>query len=142
MKWFGRHPDSVIASNASNKATCSFEVRGKLSFFLERSLSTEEQSLSNGHWELVAVLHALQYKEADFRALDKDKRTIFWLTESTNMVTFLTKGFTKPKIKALIFQVFNQNHAEVINNFTSDPYLKERLLDPTGRRRYAFLQPR
>ena len=105
--WYGKAPDSIIAGDASNKASCSFGVRDMPNFYMQKKFTEEESRMSSGHRELLTVRHALD-KEAVFAVLEPGKRTILWLTDSANMVTFLTKGSTKPAIQKEILEVFKK----------------------------------
>lgn len=60
---------------------------------------------SSGHRELVAVLAALKQGAKDL-SLDLGVRSVFWLTDSANLVVFLTKGSTKKPIQKDILEVF------------------------------------
>ena len=96
-----------MAGDASNKASCSYGV-SNMNFFLQRKFTEAESKLSSGHRELLTVKHALQYKEAQFKGLEEDKKIILWLTNSANMVTFLTKGSTKPDIQREVLDIFKR----------------------------------
>lgn len=108
--WSGRHPDGIIAGDASNKASCSYSIKGTKGFFLQRQFSETESVMSSGMRELLTVLHALQYKEAIFKEMQPDKRMILWLTDSAIMVTFLTKGSTKPHVQRVILDILRRLH--------------------------------
>ena len=60
--------------------------------------------MSSGGRELVTVKKAL---EAQSRSCGpwKENILLYWLTDSTNLVTFLTKGSTKPAIQAIVVEV-------------------------------------
>ena len=109
--WYGKTPDCIIAGDASNKATCLYGVKNLPRFYLQKKFSQEESQLSSGHRELLTVRHALDHKKAEFEALDPEKRTILWLTDSANMVVFLTKGSTKPAIQEEILAIFKKLQA-------------------------------
>ena len=67
-------------------------------------LTEEESKLSSGQRELLTVLRALQ-QEKEF--LDKlGGTTLLWLTDFTNLESFLTKGSMKIEIQEQILQVF------------------------------------
>ena len=105
---YGRTDASrIIASDASDKAACSYVVTGTEKFFLQKMFTQEEQRFSSGHRELPTVLRTLQAREGFFKSLPKGHRTIMWLTDSTNMVTFLTKGSTKRPIQKDVLQCFH-----------------------------------
>ena len=91
--------DNIIAGGASDRAACSYTVKGLERFFLQKTFTQEEMQFSSGHRELLTVMRTLQEKEEVFEKLPKHSRTVLWLTDSTNMVTFLTKGSTKRRIQ-------------------------------------------
>ena len=91
--------DNIIAGDASDRAACSYTVKGLERFFLQKTFTQEEMQFSSGHRELLTVMRTLQEKEEVFEKLPKHSRTVLWLTDSTNMVTFLTKGSTKRRIQ-------------------------------------------
>ena len=109
--WYGKAPDCIIAGDASNKASCSYGVKNLPRFYLQKKFSEEEGQLSSGHRELLTVRHALDHKRAEFEALKPEERTILWLTDSANMVAFLTKGSTKPAIQEEILTIFKKMQA-------------------------------
>ena len=94
----------VIAGDASAVATCALEIGDEAKFFTQNKLSEEEMRLSSGHRELLTVLRALQQEEGFFKTLAH--KTIIWLTDSTNLVSFLTKGTMKQHIQAQVLEVF------------------------------------
>ena len=58
----------------------------------------------SGQRELLTVLRALQQEETFFKELENT--TIVWLTDSTNLFSFLTKGTTKLAIQKQILEVY------------------------------------
>ena len=76
----------------------------KSKYFNQSILQEAERSLSSGQRELLAVLRALQQDRALFEQLRHEK--IVWLTDSTNLVSFLTKGTMKMAIQQQVLQVF------------------------------------
>jgi hypothetical protein len=98
-------PQEIFASDASNIAVCTYSFQSESKFFFIGSLSEEASKLSSGHRELLAVKLSLQAKLASSGAW-KSWTNIFWLTDSENLVTFLTKGSTKIDIQQTILQVF------------------------------------
>ena len=96
----------VVAGDASAVATCALEVgEGEgTKLFTQNKLEGDERRLSSGHRELLTVLRALQQEPAFFDTLKN--QTIIWLTDSTNLVSFLTKGTIKMKIQEHVMEVF------------------------------------
>ena len=95
---------TVMAGDASAVAMCALQVSQEARYFNQTLLQEEERSLSSGHRELLTVLRALQ-QDKDFFGTMKNE-TILWITDSTNLVSFLTKGTTKMKIQEQVLQVF------------------------------------
>ena len=88
--------EKIWASDASGYATCAYSIKGDHLYF-RGTLSKDERMLSSGHRELLAVAKTLTYYEHTGKI--KNKATnIYWLTDSQNMVTFLTKGSGKSHI--------------------------------------------
>ena len=111
----GVEPSAIIASDASANAVCAYDVQGANGLFHQEALSLSEASLSSGHRELLAVKLALQSSDA-FSALSSPSATsVFWLTDSENMVTFLTKGSSKPNIQRTVIEIFKLTHDMMID---------------------------
>ena len=98
-------PSTVIASDTSAHAVCSYDVLGSSGFFHQEVLSISEASFSSGHRELLAVLTALQ-SAASTSAFPNASSSVFWLTDSQNLVTFLTKGSSRPAIQDTVIEIF------------------------------------
>ena len=64
----------------------------------------EERRLSSGHWELLAVTKTLEYYERT-NATHSQATNVYWLTDSQNMATFLTKGSGKGPIQKEVFGI-------------------------------------
>ena len=94
----------IIAGDASAVATCALEVDGNEGFFTQYELSPEERNFSSGQRELLTVLRALQTEQEFFRSLTN--QTIIWITDSTNLVSFLTKGTMKMPIQRQVLEVY------------------------------------
>jgi lysophospholipid acyltransferase (LPLAT)-like uncharacterized protein len=67
-------------------------------------LNEEERRLSSGHRELIAVTKTLKYYEST-NATNSQATNVYWLTDSQNMTTFLTKGFSKGPIQKEVFGI-------------------------------------
>jgi hypothetical protein len=66
------------------------------------NFTEDEKGLSSGHRELLSVKKALyHWKNQD---LMKNRR-IYWATDSTNVVSFLNKGSSKPHIQRDLFEI-------------------------------------
>ena len=95
--------EEIWASDASGFATCAYAVKGQEMYFRGK-LTDQEQKLSSGHRELLAVRHTLENFQ---RAESTTVLHIFWLTDSENLTRFLTKGSCKKHIQRDIFRVMN-----------------------------------
>ena len=93
----------VVVGDASAVATCALEIGQAATFFTQNELSIEERKMSSGQRELLTVLRALQQEASYFKTLKN--QTIIWLTDSTNLVSFLTKGTMKADIQDQVLQV-------------------------------------
>ena len=107
-------PKEVFASDASNVAVCSYSIGNKDQFFFIGQLSDSQTQTSSGHRELLAVKLALQAKLQSSGPWPQ-LTNIVWLTDSQNLVTFLTKGSTKPLIQETVLQVMLLVHELNIN---------------------------
>jgi hypothetical protein len=67
-------------------------------------LNEEERRLSSGHRELIAVTKTLKYYEST-NATNSQTTNVYWLTDSQNMTTFLTKGSSKGPIQKEVFGI-------------------------------------
>ena len=97
-------PQEVFVSDASNVAVCSYSTCTEKPFFFIGQLSESQTNTSSGHRELLAVKLALEAKlknSGPWLSLTN----VFWLTDSQNLVTFLTKGSTKKEIQDVILDV-------------------------------------
>ena len=82
--------ENIWASDASGFATCAYSVKGDHLYF-RGELSKEERQLSSGHRELLAVKKTLNFYERT-NATNAQATNVYWLTDSQNLTTFLTKG--------------------------------------------------
>ena len=82
--------ENIWASDASGYATCAYSIKGEQLYY-RGVLTEEERKLSSGHRELLAVSKTLEYYES--KGVTAGEATnVYWLTDSQNMVVFLTKG--------------------------------------------------
>lgn len=97
----------LLVSDASAHGCCvlEFDMHQKpTEMFFQALLSEEEKSLSSGHRELLAVCKCLERKG---HALKKGM-TYFWLTDSTNLVTFMEKGSMKMHIQEDVLRAYKR----------------------------------
>ena len=97
--------DQIWASDASGFATCSYSIKGD-NLYYRGKLTEAEQSLSSGHRELLAVKQSLEYYSQSWKNREQPVN-IYWLTDSENLVRFLTKGSGKMYIQRDIFGVMS-----------------------------------
>lgn len=106
---------TTLAGDASAVGTCALEVAKKLNLFSQYILTPEEQKLSSGQRELITVLRALQGDREFFQSLANNM--IIWLTDSTNLVSFLTKGTMQMHIQKQVLEVYRllaQYHLRIV----------------------------
>ena len=95
--------EKIWASDASGYATCAYSIKGDHLYF-RGTLNEDERMLSSGHRELLAVAKTMEYYEQTGTFTTK-ATNIYWLTDSQNLVTFLTKGSGKRHIQKDVFQI-------------------------------------
>lgn len=94
---------TIWASDSSGFATCAYSVTGEKMYYRGK-LTAEQRGLSSGHRELLAVRQTLEFYTRSW-VTSKQPINIYWLTDSKNLVRFLSKGSGKKQIQAEIFQV-------------------------------------
>ena len=95
--------EKIWASDASAFATCAYSIKGPELYF-RGLLEENERGLSSGHRELIAVIRTLEYYKKS-GVINKQATNIYWLTDSTNLTIFLTKGSGKIHIQSEIFRI-------------------------------------
>jgi len=95
--------EKIWASDASGYATCAYSIKGEHLYF-RGMLNNAERELSSGHRELIAVTRTLEHYERT-GAIPSKATNVYWLTDSQNMTTFLTKGSSKGPIQKEVFQI-------------------------------------
>ena len=96
---------SVMASDASDSGFCHYSIRHNHETFTQGLFTAEESSLSSGHRELLAVLKTLQELGTTGDRHPFQDNHILWLTDSSNLCAFLSKGSKKPSIQADVLLV-------------------------------------
>ena len=94
---------TIWASDSSGFATCAYSIAGEQMYYRGK-LTTEQRGVSSGHRELLAVRQTLEFYTRSW-AGPRQPTNIYWLTDSENLVRFLTKGSGKKQIQAEIFKV-------------------------------------
>ena len=103
---------SILVSDASDIGHCHYSIKHGKQLFHQGLFSDNDRSRSSGHRELLAVLSALRHYGPEDHPLKK--RHVLWLTDSTNLCVFLTKGSKKPSIQADVLEVHWLCHELVI----------------------------
>ena len=85
---------AIWCLDALQWAVCAYFIKDDSEFFLIKKFTEEEQKLSSWHRELLALLRALEEREETKGAWNQ-KTTLYWLTDSENLVTLLQKGSKK-----------------------------------------------
>ena len=99
-------PKEIWCGDASDAAVCAYSINtGKETYFIGK-LQPDECKLSSGGRELITVKKALKAQSLSCGPR-KENTLLYWLTDSTNLVTFLTKGSTKPAIQAIVIEVLS-----------------------------------
>lgn len=99
--------NAVVASDASDfKVACKW-LEGPQQGHVSFTLSTDEQHVSSGERELLALLKALRHFNAVLHLRDLN---FIWATDSANLVSFLAKGSPKIPIHQKVTEVYNLCH--------------------------------
>ena len=96
----------IWCGDASAVAVCAYSCTANEPFYFVGRLSDEEQRQSSGHRELLTVKYALKQRLEENKVASKPT-TMYWLTDSENLVVFLTKGSRKPHIQRLVLETLN-----------------------------------
>ncbi len=94
----------IWCGDASQNAVCAYSVTGSTNFFFKKMLSVEEAHKSSGQRELLTVkytLESLRHKGGH----QHTSSTIYWLSDSENLVVFLSKGSCRPEIQRLVLEI-------------------------------------
>ena len=92
----------IWASDASGFATCAYSIKGD-NMYYRGLLTEEERGFGSGHRELLAVRHTLEYYMT-INCFNGQSCNVYWITDSENLVRFLTKGSRKQHIQKEIFR--------------------------------------
>jgi len=94
----------VWCGDASQFTVCSYTLKADKKIFFRGSLSEEERNFSSGHRELLTIKYTLQDRLLNSED-QKGKKCVYWVTDSANLVAFLTKGSSKSAIQKDVIQV-------------------------------------
>jgi len=106
----------VWASDASAFGTFAYSIKSPVNLDSASNFSEKEMTLSSGLRELLAVVKALPVIIA--AKSKEDPWHIYWLTDSTNLVAFLSKGSMKSHIQPYIFHIIKSAR---LNNICITP---------------------
>ncbi len=101
---FGRHHDGVMVSDASDFKASVYNLHDESSSQVSFVFSREERGLSSGMRELLAILKTLQLWKSERRSISSNL-CIYWMTDSSNVVSFLTKGSSKIHVQSTVFEI-------------------------------------
>ena len=80
----------TVVSDASDDKICFYQA-GEESLLRVLKLDEEEQECSSSHRELLALYKALLFEGTNL-SIYPESRTIWWLSDNSNVPRFLTKG--------------------------------------------------
>jgi len=99
----GTVSDDVWVSDASGFKVVAFNLCDREQHELSIMFTEEEAKMSSGFRELLAIQKTVQYWTEN--SSEAHKNHIFWCTDSTNVVSFLSKGSSKSHLQAVIFDI-------------------------------------
>ena len=91
-------------SDASAVAVCAYSVEDSKELYFIGKLTPTEMTLSSGHRELLAVKKCLTTQFTS-KGPWKAPVTVYWMTDSANLVSFLTRGSSKEAIQRDVLEV-------------------------------------
>lgn len=94
-------PDGVMISDASGFKIAAYNLWDDTQEVVTLPLSVEERGLSSGLRELLAIEKTLE----KWRACGSLYKNVYWCTDSANVVSFLSKGSSRPNVQERIFKV-------------------------------------
>lgn len=87
----------IIGSEASALGVYAYVVDSSIDVTISAGFSEEEMRSSSGNRELIAVTKFLSAMST--KKLTDQHRLVYWLSDSMNLVSFLTKGSSVPSIQ-------------------------------------------
>lgn len=101
----GVRADTVVVSDASQiKAAVKYLTGSQSHWTSTFSFTENEKMTSSGYRELLAVYKFLQQEQFSGRL---EAANIVWATDSTNLVSFLSKGSSKGNIQTVVFEILS-----------------------------------
>jgi len=88
-------------SDASAFKVVAFNLNNKKKESMSVWLTEEEKSQSSGYRELLAIQRSVQLWKKD----NIKKKHVYWCTDSTNVVSFMSKGSGKSHLQKIIFEI-------------------------------------
>jgi len=92
----------IFISDASGFKVASFDLCDKKESLFTVSLTPEEMNCSSGMRELLAVEKTVKKWKASGEMRQKN---VYWCTDSSNLVSFLSKGSGKHHIQTIVFEI-------------------------------------
>lgn len=117
----------TVVSDASSYRVVAYDLMNSDKNEVNVLFTTEEKQLSSGLRELLAV------KKTVSRWLETrevEDRHVYWCTDSTNVVAFLSKGSGRTHVQKVIFDIAKKLQQLRIIAYTP---IKGRRKDPAGR---------
>jgi hypothetical protein len=97
---------AIMASNASDFAVALYSVEGLPEFSFSAALELSEKGESSSFRELIAIIQTLEHVKTTAKFLQPPEwKTLWWLTDNSNVEKFLSKGSGKLKITRLALQI-------------------------------------
>lgn len=97
---------AIWCGDASAMAVCAYSCSGAEKFHFIGQLTKDERKTSSGQRELLTVKYALT-KWLSEKSMTKETTTMYWLTDSENLFTFLTRGSRKLQIQEIVLDVLD-----------------------------------
>jgi len=94
--------EKVMISDASSFKVVAYDLNNSDKSELDVAFSAEEKTLSSGLRELLAVRKTINKWLMDKTVTDKH---VYWCTDSSNVVAFLSKGSGRPHVQKFIFDI-------------------------------------
>jgi hypothetical protein len=119
--------ERIFVSDSSEIKTFVYDLTDNKETILVSTFTEEQKALSSGARELLAVWLTLsQWMETK----TMQKKVIYWLTDSENVVTFLSKGSKKPEVQKILFEIIKMAfelglQIEPIHLFREDPRIQD-----------------
>ncbi len=116
-----------VVSDASSFKAAVIDLDSPARQVLEFPFSAAEKDMSSGFRELLAVERTLEHWRSLGTVAD---RKIYWITDSSNVVAFLSKGSSRTQIQAKVFNIVSilselRSHIVPIHLYREDERIVE-----------------